>query len=174
MRKLALVGLAALGVATAAYAGGLYESFPAATPPLTSAYSLAIDTNLSGGRAPQTVNATMANVQSFVLGGYADPNTRTASATAGAATLNSGRGVITSEALTTAAAAVYTLTWTNAAVTATSIPLCSVGNGTNTTVGPTLAGVKPAAGSVVIAVRNTHASAAFDGTIKVACAFIQG
>jgi hypothetical protein len=169
------VGFAAVAafVATAALAQqGTFGGYTSATSPLTGAETVPMDSNLSGGRSPQTEKATVAQIKEYVLGGVANPATLTAAATAGAATLNAGYGVITSEALTTAAAAVYTLTWTNSAVAATSLALCSVGNGTNTTVGPSLAGVTPGAGSLVVVVRNTHASSALNGTIKVACAFI--
>jgi len=91
----------------------------------------------------------------------------TATAASGAATLNGNKGTVTSEALTTAAGSNYTLTLTNSKVKTTSNVLCTVDNGTNTTVGLAINRVTPAAGSVVILVRNTHASAALDGTIKV-------
>lgn len=93
--------------------------------------------------------------------------TKTAAATAGAATLSKPSGVITSEALTTAAAATYTLTLTNTEIAATSQVLVSVGNGTNSAGLPVLATVTPGAGSAVIVVRNAHAAAAFNGTIKI-------
>lgn len=102
-----------------------------------------------------------------------DSGTKTAAATAGAATLSKSSGVITSEALTTAAGVVYTLTLTNTVIAATDQVFVSVGNGTNTTVGPALVSVTPAAGSVVIVIRNTHASAALNGTIKVAFAVLK-
>jgi hypothetical protein len=96
-----------------------------------------------------------------------DSGVKTATATAGAATLNKGAGVITSEALTTAAGATYTLTLTNSAIAAADQVYVEVGNGTNTTVGPSKAGVKVNAGSVVIDIRNSHASAALTGTLKI-------
>jgi hypothetical protein len=113
-------------------------------------------------------------MKDIYFGPYDNPPVTTATAASGAVTLNSTYGTITSEALTTAAAAVYTLTFTNAAITATSVVFASVGNGTNTTVGPSLAGVTPVAGSVTIVVRNTHASSALNGTIKIAFAVFPG
>jgi len=92
----------------------------------------------------------------------------TATATAGAATLNNQTGVVTSEALTTAAGANYTLTLTNSRVGTGALVLASVANGTNTTVEPIITRVTPGSGSVVIIVRNVHASAALNGTIKIA------
>jgi hypothetical protein len=94
--------------------------------------------------------------------------TKTAAASAGAATLNKSAGVITSEALTTAAGATYTLTLTDSNIAAADQVFASVAMGTATAGLPMVATVKPAAGSVVIVIRNSHASAALDGTIKVA------
>ena len=91
----------------------------------------------------------------------------TGTAAAGAVTLNASAGRITSEALTTAAGADYTLTMTNSRITATSIVLAAPGNGTNTIAGLSVQRITPAAGSVVILVRNTHASSALDGTIRI-------
>lgn len=90
-----------------------------------------------------------------------------ATATAGAATLHTWAGTITSEALTTAAGADYTLTLTNARIAATSVVLATADNGTNTTEGLAINRVTPGSGSCVILVRNTHASGALNGTIKI-------
>lgn len=48
-----LAVLAAVGIVTAAYAGGIYEQYPGGTSP-TGVETFAADTNLSGGRSPQT------------------------------------------------------------------------------------------------------------------------
>lgn len=146
------------------YADGMFPAVPAATPPLTGNETVPADTHLSGGRNPQTVLITTSQLKDYAFGGT---SSGTVSAVAGAATLNTGRGVVTSESLTTAAGAVYTLTLTDSVITADSIVLVSVGNGSNTTVGPGLVGVVPSAGSATIAVRNTHAASAFNGTIKI-------
>lgn len=98
--------------------------------------------------------------------------TKTASATAGAATLNKPSGVITSESLTTAAGAAYTLTLTNSEIAATSQVLVSVGNGTNSAGRPTVTTVTPGSGSVVIVVQNIHSADALNGTIKIAFAVL--
>lgn len=96
-----------------------------------------------------------------------DVGVKTATAVAGAATLAKTSGVITSEALTTAAGALYTLTLTDAKIAATDIVMASVqltsAGGT-----PAVASVTPAAGSVVIVIQNIHASAAFAAAIKIA------
>ena len=95
----------------------------------------------------------------------------TATATAGAATLANRFGKVTSETLTTAQNAIYTLTITNTEIRATDIVLASVANGTNTQGSPTVTRVQPANGSLVILVANLHASAqALNGTIVVSFA----
>lgn len=96
-----------------------------------------------------------------------DSGTKTATATAGAATLNKNAGVITSESLTTASGAEWALTLTNSTIAAADQVYASVQNGTNTTAMPYITTIAPAAGSVVIKVRNGHASVALNGTVKV-------
>lgn len=96
-----------------------------------------------------------------------DRGTKTATASAGAATLNKASGVITTESLTTAAGAVYTLTLTDSVVLATDQCFASIQLGTSTTGTPALTGVKPTANTLTIFVQNIHASAAFNGTLKI-------
>lgn len=157
---------------------GLTAGMPSATAPLTGAEVVQADTNLANGLTPQTEIITIEQVKGYAVGGnYANPATaalRAAAATAGAATLNSGYGVITSESLTTAAGATYTLTLTNAAIAAADIVLVSVGKGTSTAGTATVSWVTPAAGSVVIIVQNIHASNALNGTIKLAFSVVKG
>lgn len=94
--------------------------------------------------------------------------TKTASATAGAATLHQPSGVITSESLTTAQNADYTLTITNNKVAASDIVQVTIGNGTNSAGSPVLRTVAVAADTITVVIRNMHASAvAFNGTLKV-------
>jgi len=96
-----------------------------------------------------------------------------ATASSGAATLNAvgllptACGVVTSESLTTAAAATYTLTLTNNMIAAGDIVLATVQLGSSTTGMPAIATVTTGAGSVVIVVQNIHASASLNGTIKI-------
>lgn len=96
-----------------------------------------------------------------------DVATGTATSTAGAATINAQTGLVTTEALTTAAAATYTFTLTNSAITTGSIVLVTVGKGTATTGEPSVHFVTTAAGSCVILIRNNAAAAALNGTIKI-------
>lgn len=96
-----------------------------------------------------------------------DSGTKTATAVSGAVTLNKGSGVITTESLTTAAAGSYVLTLTDSAIAATDIVFANVWFGTSTTGIPEVTLTTPAAGSVVIQVHNDHATAAFNGTLKI-------
>lgn len=94
----------------------------------------------------------------------------TATATAGAATLNAaGSGVITSEALTTIAGSDYTLTLTNNMIAATDIVLATAALGTSTVGVLGVKTITPAAGSVVIIVRNETGNNqnTLNGTIKI-------
>lgn len=91
-----------------------------------------------------------------------------ATASSGAATCNDYQGRVTSEALTTAQNAIYTLTITNSKIAAADLVFASVHYGTATAGTPMIGMITPAAGSVVIQVINKHATAvAFDGTIVV-------
>jgi hypothetical protein len=111
----------------------------------------------------------MNNIQLQVGELLVDDGTKTATASAGAATLHKHSGKITSEALTTAQNAIYTLTLTNNQIAAGDLVFASVADGTNTQGTPMIGQVAPAAGSVVIEVINKHATAeAFNGTIKIA------
>lgn len=102
-----------------------------------------------------------------VLGGLFQ-KIQTAVATSGAATLNAYAGRVTSEALTSAQNAVYTLTITNDKVKSDSIVHASVTDGTNSQGTPMVVRVTPADGELVITVANKHASAeALNGTIVV-------
>jgi len=92
----------------------------------------------------------------------------TATATAGAATLAARQGKITTEALTTAQNAIYTLTITNTTIAAADIVLASVAYGTCSAGSPVVTRITAAAGSVVILIANLHASAvALNGTLVV-------
>lgn len=117
-----------------------------------------------------TPSVTTLTASGLITGGSLalDTGTKTASATGGAATLNKDAGVITSEALTTAAGATYTLTLTNSSIAAADQVFASVQYGTATAGMPCITRVTPGSGSVVIIVQNIHASAALDGTIKIA------
>jgi len=93
---------------------------------------------------------------------------KTGTAASNAITIQGENLMITTESLTTAQNALYTLTITNASIKATSMVFVTVGNGSNTQGTPMLTKVTPAAGSCVLLVANKHASAeAFNGTLKI-------
>jgi hypothetical protein len=162
-----LAGLGAALFASAALAAGIVTAyFPQVTAAnIVGTFRLPVDTAYAGGVAPQTAYITTADLKTYTSGGAIVTGT----ASSGAVTTNGERTIVTSEALTTAAAAIYTLTETNSAIAATSLVTCSVGNGTNTQGVPVVSTVVPAAGSVVVKVQNNHASQALNGTITIAC-----
>lgn len=123
-----------------------------------------------GNTTPSTVAGTTLSTTGLatLASTQVDTGTKTATAVAGAATLNKNAGVVTSEALTTAGLADYTLTLTNSAIAAADQVMVNVGNGTNTQGDPVVGIVTPAAGSVVVRVRNAHATEALNGTLKIA------
>jgi hypothetical protein len=91
-----------------------------------------------------------------------------ATAAAGAATLNSPAGTITTESLSTAAGATYTLTLQNGnIIQQNSVVLVSIANGSNAAGDPSLQLVTPGNGKVVVTVVNRHATNAFNGTLLV-------
>jgi hypothetical protein len=120
------------------------------------------------GTAALYVNGTL--VQEFTSSGQQDVqmDVGTATATAGAAELNKAAGKVTTEALTTAQNAIYTLTLTNSEIAAADMVFASVADGTNTQGTPMIGQVNPGAGSVVIEVINKHATAeALNGTLEI-------
>ena len=89
----------------------------------------------------------------------------TATSTAGAATINHQAGVVTTEALTTAAASAYAFTLTNNRILASSIVLVMLMGGTNTTRGIECRAI-PSAGSAAISLYNNNvAGTALNGTL---------
>jgi hypothetical protein len=155
----------------------LYTSFGGATDPsvttVTTSGAATVGTTLDVTGAA-TFGSTVAATGKITGGSLAlDTGTKTASATAGAATLNKDAGVITSEALTTAAGATYTLTLTNSSVAAADQVFASVRYGTASAGMPVVTMVTPSSGAVEVIVQNIHASAALDGTIKIAFAVLK-
>ena len=92
----------------------------------------------------------------------------TATAIAGAATLNANRGRITSEALATGPGSSYLLTLTDNLIGAQSIVSASVDNGTNNTDGLVVSRVSSSVGLVTIEIINMNFTAALNGTIVIA------
>lgn len=99
----------------------------------------------------------------FGVGGTINADSGTVTLSTNAGTVSKMAGVITTESLTTAAAAGQDLTITNTLCATTSILLVTRTGGTSTTGTPVIKAV-PGAGSFVITLDNKHASAAFNGT----------
>lgn len=94
--------------------------------------------------------------------------TATATGTGGTstATLSTPLGVITTGAITTAAAADHVMTVTNTIVTTASVITVTV-NKNGSTGWPVITSVEPGSGSFVIRITNAHASAAFNAALKL-------
>lgn len=131
--------------------------------------------NAPNGITIGSINDSLANLQFMELRAgqviipklQLDYGTKTATAAAGAATLNKSSGKITTESLTTVAGATYTLTLTNSSIAAADQVYVSVANGTNTQGMPVVTRVTPGITSVIIVVTNMHASQALNGTLIV-------
>jgi hypothetical protein len=91
----------------------------------------------------------------------------TGTTSSSAVTINGYTGLITTEALSTAAGAVETITLTNNKIDSGDAVYCTVANGTNSAGIPMVATVTPADGSCTIVIMNNHASAAVSGTLLV-------
>jgi hypothetical protein len=78
-------------------------------------------------------------------------------------------GVITTSALTTAAGSSYAITWTNTAITATSVVTVTFSGGTNTRQN-FRASVVPGAGTATLTIFNNEAVNALNGTILISYA----
>lgn len=156
--------LSALPVSQAQAAGYYTNGLPADTAAqMQGPETFPLDTNYAGGASPQTAAITATELRIWMNGGP----TVLGTAVSNAVTAQGVRLNITTEALTTAAGATYTLTITDASISATSIVFVTVGLGSSTTGTPALTTVTPGAGSVVIIVQNIHATAALNGTLKI-------
>lgn len=126
---------------------------------------IASDTQRSGGAAPQSVAMTPFQIAAMAAGMSVNTTTASGTGSTSTATLNVYLGRVISDAITTAAGATHTLTLTNSTVAATSEVQVSVYSLANTgATGLTITSVTPAAGSVVIAMKNNGA-AAVNGTV---------
>lgn len=99
----------------------------------------------------------------FGVGGTINADSGTVTLSTNAGTVSKMAGVITTEALTTAAGASQALTITNTLCASTSLVLVTRAGGTSAGGTPVIKAV-PGSGSFVITLDNKHASAAFDGT----------
>lgn len=138
-------------ITSADLTGNVTWTFPNAT---TTVAGLAVAQTFS---ANQTIGAGI----KLVL------DSGTCTSTAAACTLSKQAGIVTSEALTTAAAGTWSLVLTNTLITASSNILAQATLGTATTGTPLVTKITPGAGSATIVVTNIAAAAALNGTILV-------
>ena len=125
---------------------------------------LPMDTELANGENPASVAVTLA--QAALISAKIAANTATS--TAGAATLNTQAGTVTTESLSTAAGATYSFTLTNSLITTASAPpYVGFYSKTNTGGQVTVQSVTVGAGSAVIVIENSGTTA-FNGTFVLA------
>jgi hypothetical protein len=123
-----------------------------------------MDVQTTAGQQPITVAVTAFQIAAAA----AELIANTATSTVHAATLNTVAGLITTEALTTAAGATYTFTLTNSLLVAgAAAPEIVVKSGTNTAGIFQVTSITNATGSTVIVLTNIG-TAAFNGTILIA------
>lgn len=169
MKRLLLAGVLSLA-AFGAYGAGMFEGFPNLSP-LVGNEKIPADTNLSGGRQPQTVTVTPDTLKNYVFGNTAfGTATATGTGAAGTATITTGRGKITTGAIAAVPAQVITITATGL-VTTNSIVLASVDTGTGTTVANTTT-VKPTANTIAITLSANDNSTNLNGTYIVSYVII--
>lgn len=161
---LLLAGTSGMALAGGTYTNGVPTVTPGSSyPALNGHEQVPEDTNQARGAPPQTVAPT--SFMQASLGAAIAAST--ASATAGAATLNTVYGTITSESISTAAGATYTLTLTNSTVNTSSNVQAAAYLKGSTTGGPLqVTSITPGSGSVVIKVLNAG-TAALNGTIAI-------
>lgn len=100
------------------------------------------------------------------------PTKSTGTSAAGAITLHALAGIITTESLSTAAGATYTLTLTNSFINTSSVVQVTPDKASSTGT-PCLAYVTPGAGSATIVIQNIHSATAFNAAIKIAFNIVQ-
>lgn len=91
----------------------------------------------------------------------------TATGAANAATLNGQAGVVTTEALTTAALTDISYAIANNRVKAGDIVIPVLGNGTNSQGSPVILTTVVTNGTITLKIRNAHATQALNGTLTI-------
>ena len=154
-----VVGLSAAGVYTNGFrqVGPLAGAVPfGAWDHLHGSELVPVDTQNAQGAFPQTVAASPFHFAAFAAGFAA--NTGTTSS--GAVTISKVMGTITTESIATAVGSTYTITLTNTAITASKTVLASIYPVSDVTLNRVvITSITPAAGSVVIVVKNEGTSA---------------
>lgn len=152
--------------------------------PMSDSFYTLFDTGLPSGQFPQTIQPTLSELRSYVLGAQqlqttgggqviatavpgASGNTGAiATTTAGARLTN-----ITTPSLTTSNGSFYLITVTavNPVVNTNSNIMCFYSLGTDTVPGAVMEDVTPAASAFTIRIQNLNGSTALNGTLKITC-----
>jgi hypothetical protein len=168
MNKYVVMGLGACAAVLLGGAGFLTNGLIKPTPGggythVTPDALLPLDTNLSGGRQPQSVGAEAFRVAAMGMSMMSNQTT----AVSGAATLNRRGGMVVSDALTTAPGATYVLTLTDSAILSGTTVLAEVIAGSNTAIaGLGITSLVVSTGTAVITFTNTS-TGTFNGTVLV-------
>lgn len=146
----------------------------AVTLPLTGNETGAFDTNLSGGRNPQTEIISVDQIKTYVFGNGGSAGatgvTTVEATTAPFAQCGAAYNcAINSTALTTTANSFYSLVVSSTQILSTSTVLGSVMNVSNTSSGTLLKriDINPLGGSATFHVQNADSGITFNGTIRV-------
>lgn len=137
---------------------------PFTTGHLISASGTAGVTTDSGILATNVVSKAAANT--FAAGGSIILNKVNGTESGNAVTASGVAGLLTTSSLSTAAGGSYSITWTNTAITSTSVVLLQLSGGTNTTESVVLK-VTPGSGTATLVIYNVGPTNALNGTILI-------
>ncbi len=115
----------------------------------------------------QTGTQRFARKEGFAVGCLEVAMPSAGVAVAGAATLNQGGGFVTTESLTTATGATYTLTLTNSLIDVNTMVFVNATLGTSTQGTPDPTIVTNGNGTATILIKNIDATNAFNGTVVI-------
>ena len=166
-RSKILGALLALTPSLAFAAGYVTNGVPTVPTPSTYPYPqimgnelLPADTQLPSGQVPQSVAPTAAQVALAATCAAANPGTISSNAL----TLNTQCGLLTTDALAMAPGATYTATITNSLVSATSTIYAGTWLKSATAGRVQIVSITPGAGSFVVVIKNSSATATLNGT----------
>ena len=120
---------------------------------------------LTGAIAPGAINPT--GDISLATGKQTRNKGGTGTCVSNAVTISQQTGRITTEALSTAAAATQAITLTNTLIAATTQILCQITGGSYTAGIPIVEKAVPGSGSAVLTLRNVAAAAGLNGTVII-------
>jgi len=146
------------------------DGLPVFSPAIaTGQEKAAFDTYLTQGQQPQSAAISLAGLCYLATSGQGTALT----AVSGAVTVATTKSIITTDKLTLAPGATYTLTVTDSSATVNSRFYITLVDGTNTTELPLfeknsaayIVSVTPASGSIVVVIGNAHPTNNLNGTV---------